>query len=42
MENPPIFHIGETDGPMAPLLDGEAQHSAAVIASAFLNPSELN
>ena len=42
MENPPTFHFGEREGPMAPLTDGEVRHSAAVIVSAFLNPSKLN
>lgn len=38
----PTISIGENEGAMAPLLDEEIKHCAAVIAAAFLNPGKLN
>ena len=41
VERPPeIVVVSQEGGEMMPLMDEEVQHSAAVIAAAFLNPSK--
>jgi hypothetical protein len=40
--SPPAITIEEGEGAMAPLIDEEVRHCAAVIAAAFVNPSKEN
>ena len=42
LNSPATIGIEENEGSMAPILDAEIQHCAAVIAAAFLNPGKLN
>ena len=41
-ETPPTISITENEGKMGEILDAEVEHSAMVIATAFLNPGKLN
>jgi hypothetical protein len=42
VENIPTITVKPQEGEVMPLMDQEIQHCAAVIATAFLNPSKQN
>ena len=42
VENIPTITVEPQEGEVMPLMDQEIQHCAAVIATAFLNPSKQN
>lgn len=42
MNTPSIINLEEKEGEMAPIIEVEVKHCAAVIAAAFLDPSKQN
>ena len=41
-KTPPTISITQNEGKMEEILDTEVEHSATIIAAAFLNPGKLN